>query len=607
MAGSTDHITPWKACYRSTQLFGGDVQFILTNQNHTQTISNKVGAAIPGTEWAAPPSRRHDEAVPERGELLFQSGGRWRIGTGDHHEPLEAPFAGIVRDVRPGTAIGLRSPNRAVLGREVLAGPSSGRLEVIAPRDGEVRASEIDVSGAGAILVVGAHIDAEAITRARAVGVRGIVVASLGVKERRDVLASAKRGQAAVHGLPPCILVLDSASGADRRRRGVLEQLAGRPYRRRPALPRDRRCRRGPARSGAGPGPHPRRPDGRRGGALGGSRRPASIPRRGGPRGGLRPLRRPAGGSGAARRPRALHLMTPAPLVTERTTTSAEATQRLAAALARVASPGDLLCLWGELGAGKTAFAKGFGRGLGVTTTINSPTFVLMAEHAGRLPLFHLDLYRISDAGDAWAGGLIDDRQAGGVTSRVPTVRFGPADGSAGRPDRRPRRCAPPHQDRDGAGCSRPVCRRGRGRGARRAGDGPMTRTSPGRPWLLAIDTATSRIIVAAGDPDGRLLRSLDWPAGHRHGERLLPGIEQLLADARLDRATLAGIVVGTGPGAFTGLRGRAGDGQDPGPRPGPADRRDRDRRGAAAGGPRDPRGRRSRRRPRPPPAGRAS
>jgi tRNA threonylcarbamoyladenosine biosynthesis protein TsaE len=119
--------------------------------------------------------------------------------------------------------------------------------------------------------------------------------------------------------------------------------------------------------------------------------------------------------------------MTPAPLATERTTTSAEATQRLAAALARVASPGDLLCLWGELGAGKTAFAKGFGRGLGVTTTISSPTFVLMAEHAGRLPLFHLDLYRLSDAGDAWAGGLIDDRQVAGVTLVEWPDRFGSA------------------------------------------------------------------------------------------------------------------------------------------------------------------------------------
>ncbi|OGO57270.1 MAG: tRNA (adenosine(37)-N6)-threonylcarbamoyltransferase complex ATPase subunit type 1 TsaE, partial [Chloroflexi bacterium RBG_16_70_13] len=102
--------------------------------------------------------------------------------------------------------------------------------------------------------------------------------------------------------------------------------------------------------------------------------------------------------------------MTLAPLASERITTSPEATQRLAAALARVAAPGDLVCLWGELGAGKTAFARGFGRGLGVRTTISSPTFILMAEHEGRLPLFHLDLYRLSDASDAWAGGLIDDR-----------------------------------------------------------------------------------------------------------------------------------------------------------------------------------------------------
>jgi polyhydroxyalkanoate synthase len=42
MAGTTDHITPWKACYRSTQLFGGDVVFVLTNQNHTQTISSRI-------------------------------------------------------------------------------------------------------------------------------------------------------------------------------------------------------------------------------------------------------------------------------------------------------------------------------------------------------------------------------------------------------------------------------------------------------------------------------------------------------------------------------------------------------------------------------------
>jgi hypothetical protein len=87
-------------------------------------------------------------------------------------------------------------------------------LHVLAARDGHARATEIDVGSAGAVLVAGSHIDAEAITRARAVGVRGIVVAGLGIKERRDVLASEIRGRAGVHGLPPfAILVLDGAVG----------------------------------------------------------------------------------------------------------------------------------------------------------------------------------------------------------------------------------------------------------------------------------------------------------------------------------------------------------------------------------------------------------
>jgi tRNA threonylcarbamoyladenosine biosynthesis protein TsaE len=96
-------------------------------------------------------------------------------------------------------------------------------------------------------------------------------------------------------------------------------------------------------------------------------------------------------------------------------TTSPDATRAFAASLAAVAEPGDLLCLWGDLGAGKTVFAKGFGAGLGVRDTILSPSFVLMGEYAGRLPLFHIDLYRLASARDALDGGLLDDRQATGV------------------------------------------------------------------------------------------------------------------------------------------------------------------------------------------------
>ncbi len=103
------------------------------------------------------------------------------------------------------------------------------------------------------------------------------------------------------------------------------------------------------------------------------------------------------------------------------------ATRALGAALASVAEAGDILCLWGDLGAGKTQLAKGFGRGLGVVGPVASPSFVLMSEHAGRLPLFHLDLYRLHDAGEAVEDGLLDERQADGVTVIEWADRLGPS------------------------------------------------------------------------------------------------------------------------------------------------------------------------------------
>lgn len=77
----------------------------------------------------------------------------------------------------------------------------------------------------------------------------------------------------------------------------------------------------------------------------------------------------------------------------------------------------------------------------------------------------------------------------------------------------------------------------------------------PPRPWVLGIDTATSRVVVAAATPDGSFLGATSWEAGHRHGEQLLPAIARLHAELGLDRSGIAAIVVGTGPGAFTGLR----------------------------------------------------
>lgn len=89
---------------------------------------------------------------------------------------------------------------------------------------------------------------------------------------------------------------------------------------------------------------------------------------------------------------------------------------RIGRSLGAAAGPGMLIALIGPLGAGKTQLTKGIAEGLGVTDVVNSPTFVLMSEHPGRLPLYHVDAYRLGDPEEAWAAGLLDDRQADGVT-----------------------------------------------------------------------------------------------------------------------------------------------------------------------------------------------
>jgi tRNA threonylcarbamoyladenosine biosynthesis protein TsaB len=72
---------------------------------------------------------------------------------------------------------------------------------------------------------------------------------------------------------------------------------------------------------------------------------------------------------------------------------------------------------------------------------------------------------------------------------------------------------------------------------------------------ILAIDSATTRVGVAIGTLTGELIDATEWPAGYRHGETLLPSIAAVLERLELPPTSVAAIVVGTGPGAFTGLR----------------------------------------------------
>jgi len=167
----------------------------------------------PGDRWPRGGEKSGWRGEIERtGEHLFDVGGRWRVVTGELADPVESPVAGIVMGVRPGMGIALRSQARALLGAFVLGSPVRGRLEVVSSAGGELRASSIDVGRAGAILVVGARVDAEVLTRARAMGIRGIVVGGLPSKETRDFLASEARQRAARQGLPPFgVLVLGGA------------------------------------------------------------------------------------------------------------------------------------------------------------------------------------------------------------------------------------------------------------------------------------------------------------------------------------------------------------------------------------------------------------
>jgi tRNA threonylcarbamoyladenosine biosynthesis protein TsaE len=88
--------------------------------------------------------------------------------------------------------------------------------------------------------------------------------------------------------------------------------------------------------------------------------------------------------------------------------------ERLAAELQR----GDVLALSGDLGAGKTVLVKGIARGLGIPGDVTSPTFTLVHEYAGgRLPVFHIDLYRLDNVEQALAIGIEDYLDGPGVTA----------------------------------------------------------------------------------------------------------------------------------------------------------------------------------------------
>ena len=156
---------------------------------------------------AGGPLRRRQPRTPA-GELLHPADGRWRIAAGGHVDRLEAPAAGSVVEAIPGRGLTVRLSGTALLGTSAVGIPARGRLERVSGESG-LRGA-LDVGRAGAILVVDGRIDSEAIIRARATGVRGVVASGLAGKDLRDLHGSEARQRASLQPLAPfAVLILD--------------------------------------------------------------------------------------------------------------------------------------------------------------------------------------------------------------------------------------------------------------------------------------------------------------------------------------------------------------------------------------------------------------
>lgn len=94
---------------------------------------------------------------------------------------------------------------------------------------------------------------------------------------------------------------------------------------------------------------------------------------------------------------------------------SYEDTAGIAAELAKTLKGGEFIAMYGDLGAGKTAFVQGLAKALGITRHVTSPTFNIVNEYEGRLPLYHFDVYRIADPDEMYEIGFEEYLYSDGV------------------------------------------------------------------------------------------------------------------------------------------------------------------------------------------------
>ena len=96
-------------------------------------------------------------------------------------------------------------------------------------------------------------------------------------------------------------------------------------------------------------------------------------------------------------------------------TKSEKETQEAGEKLVQTLAPGSVVAMYGDLGAGKTAFVRGMTRGLGINFPVSSPTFNVVNEYPGKVPLFHFDMYRLGSADELFDIGWDDYLERGGI------------------------------------------------------------------------------------------------------------------------------------------------------------------------------------------------
>jgi tRNA threonylcarbamoyladenosine biosynthesis protein TsaE len=100
-----------------------------------------------------------------------------------------------------------------------------------------------------------------------------------------------------------------------------------------------------------------------------------------------------------------------------RTTGSASETEKIARDMAAVLRPGDIVALYGPVGSGKTCFVRGLARGLGCSQKVKSPSFSLVNEYSGGVPLYHIDFYRLEKEAEIINLGWTDYLDSDGVVA----------------------------------------------------------------------------------------------------------------------------------------------------------------------------------------------